>query len=39
MGPAVAGTFDKNTGKYYFGINNTDGDIPVKIAPQLLGIG
>ncbi|MBG9533648.1 membrane protein [Bacillus thuringiensis] len=33
MGPAVAGTFDKNTGKYYFGINNTDGDIPVTLHP------
>ncbi|MES5939494.1 MULTISPECIES: YwqJ-related putative deaminase [unclassified Bacillus cereus group] len=31
MGPAVAGTFDKSTGKYYFGINNTDGDIPVTL--------
>lgn len=27
MGPAVAGTFDKTTGKYYFGINNTSGKI------------
>ncbi len=33
MGPAVAGTFDKTTGKYYFGINNTDGDIPVTLHP------
>ncbi|TKI35308.1 hypothetical protein FC683_11295 [Bacillus cereus] len=33
MGSAVAGTFDKNTGKYYFGINNTDGDIPVTLHP------
>ncbi|WP_409295978.1 YwqJ-related putative deaminase [Peribacillus sp. SCS-26] len=33
LGPAVAGTFDKTTGKYYFGINNTDGDIPVTLHP------
>ena len=33
MGLAVAGTFDKNTGKYYFEINNTDGDIPVTLHP------
>ncbi|MGJ3193093.1 YwqJ-related putative deaminase [Peribacillus frigoritolerans] len=31
MGPAIAGTFDKTTGKYYFGINNTTGKIPEKL--------
>lgn len=31
MGPAVAGTFDKTTGKYYFGINNTSGKIPEEL--------
>ncbi|MFE4240371.1 T7SS effector LXG polymorphic toxin [Peribacillus butanolivorans] len=31
MGPAIAGTFDKTTGKYYFGINNTSGKIPEKL--------
>ena len=37
IGPAVAGTFDKTTGKYYFGINNTDGDIPVTLPPIIKG--
>lgn len=35
LGPAVAGTFDKTNGKYYFGINNTDGDIPAKLHPLI----
>jgi len=33
VGPAIAGTFDKSTGKYYFGINNTEGDIPSIMHP------
>ncbi|MGG0185563.1 YwqJ-related putative deaminase [Bacillus rhizoplanae] len=35
MGPAVAGTFDKTTGKYYFGINNTSGKIPEELHPLI----
>ncbi|MCU7763797.1 T7SS effector LXG polymorphic toxin [Priestia megaterium] len=35
MGPAVAGTFDKTTGKYYFGINNTRGDVPEILHPTI----
>lgn len=35
MGPAVAGTFDKTTGKYYFGINNTLGKIPEELHPLI----
>ncbi|WP_042737444.1 MULTISPECIES: YwqJ-related putative deaminase [Lysinibacillus] len=35
MGPAVAGTFDKTTEKYYFGINNTHSDIPVTLHPTI----
>ncbi|MGF9964544.1 YwqJ-related putative deaminase [Bacillus rhizoplanae] len=35
MGPAVAGTFDKTTGKYYFGINNTTGKIPEELHPLM----
>lgn len=33
IGPAVAGTLDKTTGKYYFGINNTSGDLPPILHP------
>ncbi len=35
MGPVVAGTFDKTTGKYYFGINNTSGKIPEELHPLI----
>ncbi|MGG1793088.1 YwqJ-related putative deaminase [Bacillus mycoides] len=35
MGPAVAGTFEKTTGKYYFGINNTLGKIPEELHPLI----
>ncbi|CAM4087370.1 YwqJ-related putative deaminase [Bacillus manliponensis] len=35
MGPAVAGTFDKTTGKYYFGINNASGKIPEELHPLI----
>ena len=35
IGPAVAGTFDKTTGKYYFGINNPKGKIPEELHPEI----
>jgi len=35
MGPAVSGTLDKTTGKYYFGINNTSGKIPEELHPLI----
>lgn len=31
LGPAVAGVYDPVTGKYYFGINNLDGDLPQNL--------
>lgn len=35
MGPAVSGTLDKTTGKYYFGINNTSGKVPEELHPMI----
>ncbi|WP_163113521.1 LXG family T7SS effector putative deaminase YwqJ [Bacillus velezensis] len=34
-GPAVAGVLDKKTGKYYFGINNIDGEPPKVLHPLI----
>ncbi|MEK4546024.1 MULTISPECIES: LXG family T7SS effector putative deaminase YwqJ [Bacillus] len=34
-GPAVAGVLDKKTGKYYFGINNIDGEPPKILHPLI----
>lgn len=36
LGPAVAGVYDPATGKYYFGINNLEGDIPQNLHKLLL---
>ncbi len=33
IGPAIAGTYDKSTGNFYFGINNTEGEIPGTLHP------
>ncbi|MGG0277492.1 YwqJ-related putative deaminase [Bacillus rhizoplanae] len=35
MGSAVTRIFDKTTGKYYFGINNTSGKIPEELHPLI----
>lgn len=35
IGPAVAGTLDKTTGKYYFGINNLKGKTPQLIHSEI----
>ena len=33
LGPAIAGVYDKSTGKFYTAINNIDGRIPSELAP------
>ncbi|WP_228469524.1 YwqJ-related putative deaminase [Paenibacillus sp. JNUCC31] len=33
LGPAVAGSYDKNTGKFYIAINDVKGDIPKDLHP------
>lgn len=33
LGPAIAGVYDKSTGKFYTAINNVDGKIPSELAP------
>ncbi|WP_326497918.1 YwqJ-related putative deaminase [Clostridium sp. ZS2-4] len=35
LGPAVAGVLDPKTGKYYFGINNIEGDVPKELHPLI----
>ncbi|WP_205613594.1 YwqJ-related putative deaminase [Clostridium sporogenes] len=35
LGPAVAGVLDSETGKYYFGINNIEGDVPKELHPLI----
>ena len=35
IGPAVAGVLDTKTGKYYFGINNIEGDVPEVLHPLI----
>ena len=35
IGPAVAGVFDSKTYKYYFAINNIEGDVPGKLHPLI----
>ena len=33
LGPAIAGAYDKSTGKIYIAINDTNGDIPKELSP------
>jgi hypothetical protein len=33
LGPAIAGVYDKNTGKIYTAINNVNGKVPSELAP------
>ena len=35
LGPAIAGAYDKSTGKIYTAINNCNGDIPSELAPLI----
>lgn len=36
VGPAVAGVYNKATGKYYYGINNINGELPEIVHPYIL---
>lgn len=38
LGPAVAGAYDRSTGKIYTAINDYDGKIPAELAPIISDI-